>query len=235
MNGWLLGGALALLLIMLVVIGRRLCDVQWGHWWLDAVDGWLRLFVRRYHRLHGDHIDLPATGGMLLVCNHLSGLDPLLLLAASRRPLRFLIAEEEYNRFGLRWIFRAAGCIPVDRGGRTDAAFRAAVRALKNGEVVALFPHGRIHLDAESEVRVKPGVLRLATLAQVPIYPARLTGIAGEGLVIGSVFLRSHAHIRGFDLVPWEITHRHDMRQLLGELLTGRREQIDPSLESGPV
>ncbi len=219
----------SLFLFTFVVIGRRYNEVEWGSWWVNIFDGWIRLFVRHYHRLHGDRIDLPETGGVLLICNHLSGLDPLLLIAASKRPLHFLIAEEEYNRFGLTWIFRAAGCIPVDRGGRTDAAFRAAVRALKNGAVVALFPHGRIHLDAEGEARIKPGALRLATLAQVPIYSARLTGIAGAGEVIASVFKRSHAHIKGLAIIDWQHAHGSDLRQQVGELLLGRRDSLEIS------
>lgn len=214
-----------------VTLGLYFNEVHWGPWWVRAIDGWARVFVRHYHRLHGDHIDLPETGGVLLVSNHLSGLDPLLLIAATRRPLRFLIAEEEYNRFGLRWLFRAAGCIPVDRGGRTDSAFRSAVRALRNGEVIALFPHGRIHLDEETECRVKPGVIRLAELSGVSIFPARLTGVTGKGMVIGSVFLRAHAHIRGLDVIEANQSYPVDLRQQLGELLTGRREKLETKTE----
>jgi 1-acyl-sn-glycerol-3-phosphate acyltransferase len=219
--------AVLLFIVAFVVIGRRFNEINWGVWWVNIFDGWIRLFAHRYHRLHGDKIDLPNSGGVLLICNHVSGLDPLLLIAASKRPLHFLIAEEEYNRFGLTWIFRAAGCIPVDRGGRTDAAFRAAVRALKNGDVVALFPHGRIHPDHESEARIKPGALRLATLAQVPIYTARLTGVAGVGEVIASVFKRSHAHIQGLELIEWQDAHGPDLRQQVGELLLGRRNRLE--------
>jgi len=216
-----------LLLATFIVIGLRMNEVDWDHLWVNVFDGWIRVFARRYHRLHGDKISLPESGGLLLISNHLSGLDPLLLIAASKRPLRFLIAEEEYNRFGLTWIFRAAGCIPVDRGGRTDAAFRAAVRALKNGEVVALFPHGRIHPDHEGEARIKPGALRLATLAQVPIYSARLSGVAGVGQVIASVFKRSHAHIQGLAVLDWQQAHGPDLRQQVGELLLGRRQKLE--------
>ncbi len=216
-----------LLITMFAVIGLRLNEVNWAHLWVNVLDGWIRYFARRYHRLQGDKIELPQSGGLLLICNHLSGLDPLLLVAASQRPLRFLIAEEEYNRFGLTWMFRAAGCIPVDRGGRTDAAFRAAVRALKKGEVVALFPHGRIHPDHEGEARIKPGALRLATLAQVPIYTARLTGVAGVGEVIASVFKRSHAHIKGLEVIDWQDAHGADLRQQVGELLLGRRATLE--------
>jgi len=74
------------------------------------------------------------------VSNHVSGLDPLLLIAATRRPLRFVIAREEYERWGLRWLLHAVGCIPIARGRNPRSALSAARAALEAGEVVALFP-----------------------------------------------------------------------------------------------
>lgn len=217
---------LALLIGLAIIAGLRANEADWGRWWVNAIDGLARRYVRRFHRLSGARLQVPD-GGALVAANHVSGLDPLLLVASCRRPLRFLIAEEEYNRFGLRWLFRAAGCIPVDRGGRTDAAFRAAVRALKAGEVVALFPHGRIHLDEQTESRVKPGVLRLAQLGNCPIVPARLEGIAGAGTVFSCLFLRSRATLTEFPIVPAAQAHGPDMRQQLGELLLGRRQALE--------
>ena len=217
---------LALTFVVWTVIGLMYNEVNWGAWWVNAVDGWFRWFARVYHRLRGERIQLPESGGVLLVSNHLSGLDPFLLIAMCNRPLRFLIAEEEYNRFGLKWMFKAAGCIPVDRGGRTDAAFRAAVRALKSGEVVALFPHGRIYPDDQTEARVKPGVLRLAQLSGCAIVPVRVQGIGAVGTVVKSVFKRSHANITNLPQISVEQSQHHDMRQQLGELLLGRRLEI---------
>lgn len=230
MLAWFGLGGMVALLIITVVAGLRANEVNWGGWWLNVIDGLARRYVRRFHRLGGTRLHLPD-GGVLVAANHVSGLDPLLLITASRRPLRFLIAEEEYNRFGLRWLFRSAGCIPVDRGGRTDAAFRAAVRALKAGEAVALFPHGRIFLDDQPESRVKPGVLRLAQLANCPIVPARIEGVAGQGTVFNCLFLRGHVRLTDFPLLAAEHAHGPEMRQQLGELLLGRRSQLEPSIE----
>lgn len=225
---------IVLLLIALAVIaGLRANQVNWGGWWVNAIDGLVRRYVRRFHRQGDALLHLPE-GGVLVAANHVSGLDPLLLITASRRPLRFLIAEEEYNRFGLRWLFRAAGCIPVDRGGRTDAAFRAAVRALHAGEAVALFPHGRIFLDDQPESRVKPGVLRLAQLAHCPIVPARIEGVAGMGTVFSCLFLRGRVRLTDFPVLSAEHAHGPEMRQQLGELLLGRRQQIELAVSAEP-
>lgn len=95
---------------------------DWGGKWLNRLDGLNRIFCRKFHRLRHAKLHLPAKGGALLASNHVSGLDPLLLIAASRRPLRFMIAREQYDRWWLRWLFRAIGCIPVERSRNPRAA-----------------------------------------------------------------------------------------------------------------
>jgi len=133
-----------------------------------VIDGWLRLFCRYYHRLEYEPLPLPERGPALVASNHLSGLDPLLLITASKRPLRFLIAQEEYHRFGLNWLFRAAGCIPVDRKGRPEKALRRAREALQRGEVVALFPHGRMGIHGE---RLVLGALAIRSRVRLKSFP----------------------------------------------------------------
>ena len=129
------------------------------------------LFCRYVHRFEYQLIPLPEQGGALLACNHISGLDPFLLIAASPRPLRFMIAREEYERFGLRWLFRRAHCIPVDRECQPERALREALRALDAGEVVAVFPQGGIHLESQGHRKLKGGVVRLAQKSACSIYP----------------------------------------------------------------
>ena len=184
-----------LLLIVAAWWLARFAEADWGHAWMQPLDGLNRLFCRHYHRLHGDHLALPAQGPAIVVANHLSGLDPMLLLAASPRPLRFIIASEQYHRFGLTWLFRAVGCIPVDRGGRPERAFREALKALQQGEVIAIFPHGTIHLDHEPRRRLKPGAVRLAEMAGCPIHPVRLDGMRAQGAIFKPVFLRGQARL----------------------------------------
>lgn len=180
----------------------RICDsahgADWGNRWLNRIDGLIRIYARRYHRLKAQPLELPEQGPAIVVANHVSGLDPLLLIAASPRPLRFIIASEEYHRFGLTWLFRAGKCIPVDRQGRPERAFRAALTALQQGEVVALFPQGRIYRDSEAPHHLKPGATRLAQMTGAAIYPHRLEGIAGEGSVLTSLWKRSHACLTAY-------------------------------------
>lgn len=195
--------ALSLLLVVLLWQLYRLRNachranrVEWGPRWMNLLDGLNRLFCYRYHRLNVLGMRLPKSGPAIVVANHVSGLDPMLLLASARRPLRFIIAREEYERFGLNWLFRAIGCIPVDRKRRPEQALREALRCLRQGEVVALFPHGKIHLDSDPPRRIKAGAIRLSQITGAPIFPHRISGIRGEGGVIGGVLLRSRARIK---------------------------------------
>ncbi len=68
---------------------------DWGQGWLNVLDGFNRIFCRQFHRLNEVWLDLPEAGPAVVVSNHVSGLDPLLLIASSPRPLRFLIASEQ--------------------------------------------------------------------------------------------------------------------------------------------
>ena len=186
--------ALFTICFLLVRFLDRADHVDWGSVWLNRVDALIRVVCRHVHGLQGHTIALPAQGAALVVSNHISGLDPFLLIAASRRPLRFLIAREEYERFGLRWMFKGAGCIPVDRAGGPEFAYREALRALAAGEVIALFPHGRIHVhqqDGESPPRLKGGVIRLAQKSKAPIFPVVIAGVTGQGHIVRSIVLPS--------------------------------------------
>lgn len=182
-------------------ITGKACGADWGRPWMNHLDGLNRLFCRHYHRLQGERIYLPQSGPAIVAANHISGLDPLLLIAASDRPLRFIIASEQYHRFGLTWLFRAVGCIPVDRKGRPERAFRAALKALDQGDVIALFPHGTIHLDSDPPRRIKPGAIRLAQLADCPITPVRIEGARAQGDIFLPLLLRARAKIDNLDIL----------------------------------
>ncbi|HEY0720173.1 MAG TPA: lysophospholipid acyltransferase family protein [Gammaproteobacteria bacterium] len=230
-------GLITLLLFIVLVVAwlylLRLLDrargAEWGHRWVNRIDGLNRLYCRRYHRLIAEPLALPQEGPAIVVANHVSGLDPLLLAAASPRPLRFIIASEEYHRFGLTWLFRAARCIPVDRTGRPERAFRAALAALKEGEVVALFPQGRIYRDHEVPHHLKPGATRLAQMTRAPIYPYRIEGIAGEGTVFSSLWRRSRARLTHY---PPIICQPEAAKQCHHQLEALMRQHLVPG-ESG--
>jgi 1-acyl-sn-glycerol-3-phosphate acyltransferase len=193
---------------------------DWGRGWLNTLDGLNRIFCRYFHRLRDTHLPLPKHGPALVVANHVSGLDPLLMIAVCQRPLRFIIAREQYERFGLQWLLRAVGCIPLDRAASPYRALAAARRALQHGEVVALFPHGRIHLDHDGPARLKPGILHLAKLSGAPVYPLRIEGVHGAGRTVSAVFMRSRARLTPFPHLYYDESDPERLLDNLARLLS---------------
>ena len=145
-----------------------------------VVAGALRPLLRHGMRwaLEGeDH--LPRSGPIIVAANHISYLDPLAIaLVADRRGrrVRYLAKRELFDRAGLGTFLRAAGQIPVARGTADAAgALEDAVRALRDGQCVVVFPEGTISLDLEP-MAGRTGTARLAALSGVPVVPLGIWG-----------------------------------------------------------
>lgn len=203
--------------------GRDVWDSR-GFYRLDGAN---RLFCERYHRLQHDPIWLPEEGGAVLVCNHVSGLDPFLLGAATDRPLHFLVAIEQYRRWGLRWFFKGTRSIPVERSARPARAFRAALDALARGEVVAVFPQGGIHLDSAPPKPLKSGAIRMAQIADVPLVPVHISGIVAEGKVAGALLPRSQARIAAYAPMFCKAENTKVCLRTLEVLLRGKPDEVE--------
>ena len=181
-----------------IFIGHKYHVANWGNLVINVIDGWIRIYCRYFHHFIYQPIPVTNDGPTLLACNHLSGLDPFLVIAACQHPIRFMIAKEEYERFGLQWMFRAAGCIPVERSGRVERAFNATLEALHNGEVVLLFPEGGINRSDKPLRKLKAGVIKLAKMANVPITPLRIDGMRGQKHTLPSLILPSQSRLTVF-------------------------------------
>jgi 1-acyl-sn-glycerol-3-phosphate acyltransferase len=143
-----------------------------------------RCFARVYHRLEVDApCQLPRQGGAIVVCNHLSALDPILVQATTSRLIRWMMAKEYYEQKALKWMLDLCGTIPVDRAGRDMAATRSALTALKDGYVLGVFPEGRIEPTREL-LPFQPGIGLLALKSGAPVYPAYMDGTQrGSGML----------------------------------------------------
>lgn len=182
---------------------------DWGNPLINVIDGWIRIYCRYYHGFIYQPIPVSDSAPVLLASNHLSVLDPVLLIAACRRPIRFMIAKEEYERTGLQWLFRAAGCIPVHRTGRVEVAFRATLNALNDNEVVGIFPEGGIHKKDKPPKKLKAGIVKLAKLAEVPIIPIQVDGMHyGTGLT--TLLIPSHCLLINFAVMTCKTVSEKD-------------------------
>ncbi|WP_052343865.1 1-acylglycerol-3-phosphate O-acyltransferase [Kallotenue papyrolyticum] len=118
---------------------------------------------------------IPLQGAVLLACNHLSNLDPLLLGAICPRRINFLAKIELFRIPLFSQLIRAYGAIPLQRSASDPEALRLAEQVLEHGEVLALFPEGTRSRDG----RLKPfrfGAVRLALKHDVPLLPVAISG-----------------------------------------------------------
>ncbi len=136
-----------------------------------------------YRVEHRDLQRIPDEGAALLVCNHVSFVDALLIAGAIRRPIRFVMYYKIYNLPVLNFIFRTAGAIPIAGRSEDEAtyerAFARIAAALTAGEVVCIFPEGKLTADGEID-EFKSGVTRILQETPVPVIPLALQGLWGS-------------------------------------------------------
>ena len=127
--------------------------------------------------------NIPQEGPALLVCNHISFVDPLILGGFIRRPVRFIMYYKIYNVPILKWIFKAAKAIPV--AGRKEnpemyeQAFASVREALSNGDIVCIFPEGGLTPDGSIQ-EFRAGVERIIKETPVPVIPMALNNLWGS-------------------------------------------------------
>ncbi|KQV88327.1 MFS transporter [Pelomonas sp. Root1237] len=142
----------------------------------------LTRIVYRFRVVNDERI--PTTGPAVLVCNHVSFVDAVLLMAASPRPIRFLMDAQIFRIPVLGWMFKLAKAIPI-APQKTDpatyeAAFAAARAVLADGEMVCIFPEGGITRDGELQP-FKGGVMKLIEgMPEVPVIPMALGNLWGS-------------------------------------------------------
>lgn len=126
---------------------------------------------------------IPEEGAALLVCNHVSFVDALLIGGAVRRPIRFVMYYKIYNLPVLNFIFCTAGTIPIAGRAEDEAiyekAFSRIARYLEDGELVCIFPEGKLTTDGEIG-EFKAGVTRILEHTPVPVIPLALQGLWGS-------------------------------------------------------
>ena len=146
----------------------------------------LTRIVYRFKVTGDQHI--PSDGAAILVANHVSFVDAVLLMAASPRPIRFIMDSRIFQVPVLGWIFRLAKCIPVapqkDDPAVYQHAFDEAAKVLREGDLLGIFPEGGITRDGQLQP-FKGGVMKIMEQAKadgvdVPVVPMALTNLWGS-------------------------------------------------------
>jgi len=147
-------------------------------------------FIYRLEKRGIEHI--PERGPALLICNHVSFADAIVISAACPRPIRFIMESSIFKIPVLSTIFRGMKAIPVAPAREDhdvyERAFQIVAKELRDGNLVCIFPEGR--LTADGEIReFRPGMMRILSETPVPVIPMALTGLWD------SMFSRKYPHL----------------------------------------
>jgi 1-acyl-sn-glycerol-3-phosphate acyltransferase len=146
----------------------------------------LSRFVYRFKVQGDEHI--PTQGAAILVCNHVSFVDAVLLMAASPRPIVFIMDHRIFKVPVLGWLFRLAKAIPIaprtEDATAYETALDAAAKVLQGGDLLCIFPEGGITKDGTLQ-EFKGGIMKILERSRgvgldVPVVPMALTNLWGS-------------------------------------------------------
>ncbi len=137
-----------------------------------------RPLVRCFYRVTVLGINNLPEGGFLLLPNHISWVDAIVLQLACPRPIRYIIDQEFYRKPTLRLLLRLVGCIPID-ARHSHSAIRAATEKIAEGEIVCLFPEGQLE-RAGTLLRLQRGYELISRHANALVVPAWLDQLWGS-------------------------------------------------------
>ena len=127
--------------------------------------------------------NIPDEGAALLVANHISFMDALIIFGATQRPVKFVMYYKIFNIPFFSYMFKAAGAIPIASKKENEQVFNDAFlkisQYLNDGEIVVIFPEGTITKNGDIG-EFKPGILKVLANNPVPVIPAALSGLWGS-------------------------------------------------------
>src|SRR6059058_1376432 len=203
-----------------------------------------RLLVRCFYRVTAIGLENLPAGGFLLVPNHISWVDALVLQLACPRPIRYVIDQEYYHKPVLHPILRALGCIPINIR-HSHAAVRAAAEKAAQGEIVCVFPEGQLERRGVL-LRLQRGYELIARHSKAQVVPVWLDQLWGSifsfqgGRFFTKFPKRFPYHVTVAFGEPLEAkaadvaTVREELLKL-GEFCFSRRPSLDRHLAEGGV
>jgi 1-acyl-sn-glycerol-3-phosphate acyltransferase len=155
------------------------------------------LLIHTIHRVQTlDTERIPSSGAAMLVCNHVSYVDAIVIMAASPRPIRFVMDHRIFKIPVLSWIFKTAKAIPIAPAKEDpwlmERAYIDIAQALHEGDLVCIFPEGKLTSTGEMN-EFKGGIKKIIDRSPVPVIPMALRGLWGSTLsrAEGNPFERS--------------------------------------------
>jgi 1-acyl-sn-glycerol-3-phosphate acyltransferase len=142
------------------------------------------ILIHTVHKVKTVDADrIPEEGGAVLVCNHVSYVDALVIVAASPRPIRFVMDHRIFKTPFIGWIFRTAKAIPIAPAKEDPWLLEKSLvdiaQALHEGELVCIFPEGKLTSTGEMN-EFKGGISKIIERSHVPVIPMALRGLWGH-------------------------------------------------------
>lgn len=164
------------------------------------------LLVNTFYRIRLKGLEkIPEEGPCVLVCNHVSFMDALIIAGCCRRPVRFVMDHRIFKTPLLSFIFRTAKAIPIASAKENpelmERAFDSVAEYLEQGEVVCIFPEGKITHDGNMNP-FRPGIEKIIQRTPVPVIPMALSGLWGsffsrkDGLAMSNIPRRFWSKVR---------------------------------------
>ncbi|NHZ62650.1 MFS transporter [Massilia genomosp. 1] len=157
------------------------------------------MLIHTIHRVKTVDVErIPEEGPAVLVCNHVSYVDALVIGAASPRPIRFVMDHKIFRMPLMGWLFRTARAIPIAPAKEDpflmEKAYIDIAQALHEGDLVCIFPEGRLTSTGEMG-EFRGGIAKIVERSKVPVIPMALRGLWGSLLTRdpGNLFERSFA------------------------------------------
>jgi len=182
--------------------------------------GFNYLMARILWRVQIDgQLPIPSDQGAVIVCNHRSPVDTSFIAVTVLRAVHWMVAKEYCQQPGLARILRLCEVIPTNRAGIDTASTMTAIRLAQEGELVGLFPEGRINTTEEVLLPGRLGAAMIALRARVPVVPCYVSGTPYDGTMWGFFLMPATVRLRigrAIDLSPYY--DRENDRQLQREL-----------------
>ncbi len=212
--------ALAVWLATVLVKLRRQLPLGWGQSFWYGVN---YVICRILWRANVDRdLPVPPTSGAVIVANHRSSADPCFIEIATTRVVHWMVAKEFFASPALGWFLRLAESIPTNRGGIDTQATKMAIRYAEQGELVGIFPEGRINRTSDLLLPGRSGAALIALKARVPVVPCYIEGAPYDGTALGCLLMPAKVSVQiGQPLDFSEYYGRENEREVL-ELVTRR-------------
>ncbi|MCA9027008.1 MAG: 1-acyl-sn-glycerol-3-phosphate acyltransferase [Planctomycetaceae bacterium] len=188
----------------------------WKVWVIHAITRFFTTMMCRQRIMQ--KCPFPSVGNGLVIANHRSPVDPFLLCSASQekldghcvRRLDFMTAREYVEMGGVvGLVCGIMGCIPVERDGKDMGPAKTALRRLKEGKLVGIFPEGRINMG-EGLLPANTGIAWLALRSKAPVFPAFIHDAPYGTTMVNSFLKRTKSYVTYGDAI--DLTDYYDLK-----------------------